>query len=69
MDAKTFSKLDTANKAAAMWAAMDENEKTGCRFGMFPAGKMQAAESEGFNGHALCVALMDCASRNGGMRA
>lgn len=52
-----------------MWAAFDENEKTGVRFGMFPAAKISAAEAEGFDHHRLVVALMDVASKNGGMRA
>lgn len=48
---------------------MDKNEQTGVRFGMFPAGKMQEAEAEGYNGKDLAVALMDCATNDGGMRA
>lgn len=56
-------------RAQAMWQNMDDNEKTGVRFGMFPAVKMREAEAEGFDGHLLCIELMDCASKNGGMRA
>lgn len=59
----------TIAKAEQLWAAMDANQKTGVRFGMFPAEVMRAAESEGFNGRELCVALMDCAKADGGMRA
>lgn len=55
--------------AASMWLKMDKNEKTGIRFGMFPAAKMRAAEADGFEGKDLCVALMDVASKNGGMVA
>lgn len=69
MDAKTFDKLSTAQKASELWTALDANEKAGIRFGLFPFVKMQAAEKEGFNGKDLCVALMDCAQRDGGMRA
>jgi len=56
-------------KAQEIWKAMDKNEQTGVRFGMFPAGKMQEAEAEGYNGKDLAVALMDCATNDGGMRA
>ena len=59
----------TAEKAAALWASFDQNERHGIRFGLFPAGKMLAAEREGFDHHALAVALIKCASRDGGMRA
>lgn len=56
-------------KAQIMWNLMDKNERLLIRFGMFPAKLMESAESEGFNGKDLAVSLMDCASRNGGMRA
>lgn len=59
----------TKAMAAAMWSQMDNNEKTGVRFGMFPMVKLQEAEKEGFNTKDICVALMDCASKDGGMRA
>lgn len=59
----------TKAMAAALWISMDKNEKAGVRFGMFPLGKMKEAEKEGFNVKDLCVALMDCASKNGGMIA
>jgi hypothetical protein len=61
-----------ATKAAQIWGLLDDNAKTGIRFGMFPFDVMKAAEADGFKGSdatALCVALMDCARRNGGMRA
>ena len=56
-------------KAAQMWASFDKNEKAGIRFGLFPAVRMREAEAEGFHGKDLCVALMDCAKNDGGMRA
>ena len=56
-------KNDYVNKAYSLWEAFDENEKAGCKFGMFPFVKMQAAEKEGYNGHKLCVALMTVASK------
>lgn len=59
----------TKAMAAAIWSKLDKNEKTGVRFGMFPMGKMQEAEKEGFNTKDICVALMDCANNDGGMRA
>ena len=48
---------------------MDANERTGVRVGMFPYGKMTAAEQEGYSGKDLAVALMDCATKDGGMIA
>lgn len=61
--------MDVKAKAQEIWDGMDQNEQAGVRFGLFPAGKMQAAEVEGYNGKDLCVALMDVAKENGGMRA
>jgi len=62
-----------AIKASQMWADFTKEEKTLVRFGMFPAGKMAAAEEVGFGGkegvRLLAVALMDCAKKDGGMRA
>ncbi len=66
---KTPDLTATRQKAQAIWDSMDKNERTGVRFGMFPHGKMVAAEQEGHNGKDLAVALMDLASKNGGMRA
>lgn len=54
-------------KAQEMWESMDDNEKHGVRFGMFPAGVMKKAEDEGFT--KMAVPLMDIASAQGGMRA
>jgi hypothetical protein len=56
-------------KAKELWAAFTDNEKAGVRFGMFPAHQIAAAEREGIEGRALVLALMDCATRDGGMRA
>jgi len=61
--------LSDQEKAQEIWDGMDDNERTGVRFGMFPAGKMAEAEKEGYKGKELCVALMDVAKQNGGMRA
>lgn len=66
MDKKTMN--ETTIKAENIWAAMDKNEKHGVRFGLFPAYKMTDAEVEGFDQRLLCVALMRCAEKDGGMR-
>jgi hypothetical protein len=55
-------------KVAALWAALSDNEKNAVRFGLFPREKMAAAEKEGYDGHELAIALMDCATKDGGMR-
>lgn len=65
----THDQAAHAAKAQDMWATFDKNEQTAVRFGMFPHDKMLAAEAEGYNGHTLVCALMDVASKNGGMRA
>jgi hypothetical protein len=59
---------DVKTKAAQIWASFDKNEKAGIRFGLFPAATMRMAEAEGFDQKDLCVALMDCAKNDGGMR-
>lgn len=69
--------LTIATQAETLWHGLDKNERTGVRFGMFPYAKMLKAENEIHNAHPeardlprlLSVALMDCAQRNGGMRA
>lgn len=53
--------------ASALWLRFNDSEKLGVRFGLFPAKAMEEAELQGFNGHQLVCALMDVASRNGGM--
>ena len=65
----TRSETQTKAKAATIWKAMDKSQMACVRIGMFPAEIMQAAEKEGFNGKDLCVALMDCAKADSGMRA
>lgn len=61
--------MDYEAKAAQIWQGMNDNEKTGVRFGLFPADKMRPAEAEGFYGRKLVLALMDQAKADGGMRA
>lgn len=50
---------ETKEKAAQIWAAMSESEKAGVQVTLFPAEPMAAAQAEGYDGHALVVALMD----------
>ena len=64
-----FLRLMAIPKAQTIWDSLDDNAKTGIRFGLFPAAVMRAAEAEGHDMRLLSVALMDCASRDGGMRA
>ena len=64
-----MAELDYSSKAAEVWAGLDKNGQTGIRFGLFPAEIMEAAKTGGYDGHKLCCALMDVASKNGGMRA
>jgi hypothetical protein len=61
--------MDYQQKAAEVWQGMDKNEKTGVRFGLFPADKMRQVQAEGYDGHKFVVALMDQAKIDGGMRA
>lgn len=56
-------------KASQIWLKMDKNQRTGIRFGLFPAEVMREAEAEGYQGKELCVALMEVAKNNGGMIA
>lgn len=60
-------RLLCAQKAEKMWEQFDDNQKRAVRFGMFPAAEMEAADKEGYDGRLLAVALMDCASKDGGM--
>jgi len=61
--------MNYEQKAAEVWQGMDKNEKTGVRFGLFPADKMRQVEAEGYDSHKFCLALMDQAKVNGGMMA
>jgi hypothetical protein len=55
--------------AAALWRHMDRNQKTGVRFGLFPAQLMREAEKQGYKVRELTSALMELAKNDGGMRA
>lgn len=61
--------IQVDEKARDLWARMDKNQRTGVRFGLFPADVMKDAEKEGINGRVLAIALMECAKKDGGMRA
>jgi hypothetical protein len=63
--ARELARAEAERVAAELWAGFDKNEKTGVRFGMFPAKKM---EPHKHLGNELAVALMGCAERDGGMR-
>ena len=59
----------TAEEAAQeLWDEMDEDQRHGIRFGLFPA-KLMLRYDGAFKGPKLSVALMDIAKNNGGMRA
>jgi len=60
--------VELRNVAKDIWQSMNEDEKTGVRFGLFPAAKMKLFEQWGFTARDSAVALMDCAKTDGGMR-
>lgn len=60
-------KAKRMKKAQEIWDKMDDNQRHGVRFGLFPAEVMMAAEAEGYK--RLSIELMEVASKNGGMRA
>jgi hypothetical protein len=48
--------------AKQIWDTLDANERFGCKFGRFPAEKMQPADKPGCDHHRIVVALMDMAT-------
>jgi hypothetical protein len=60
-----MSELNYAEKAKAIWGAMNPNEKAGVKAGMFPQAVMKAAEGEGYNSTQLAVALMNVSKEQG----
>ena len=62
-------KAEIKKWAALTWRDMDNNEKHGVRFGLFPMKRMAEAEKCGWSPRDLAVALMDEAKKDGGMRA
>ena len=63
------NELLVRQEAEQTWPTLTENQKTAIRFGLFPVEVMKEAEGRGHDEHALGIALMDVAARNGGMRA
>lgn len=52
--------------AESLWDWMNASQKTGVRFGLFPAELMRNATGiDGMPQHELTVALMDIAQRKG----
>jgi hypothetical protein len=56
--------LTSLEKAIEIWNGMNESERFGVQFGMFPAEKMPA-KSEGYDSHEIVVALMDISKKGG----
>jgi hypothetical protein len=63
------SRVEHQEKAAAIWSQLTASEKHGVRFGLFPNEKVLPTQNEGFDTHEICLALMTCAEKDGGMRA
>jgi len=55
-------------KAESLWDAMDNTERAGITYGMFPTNKMLLVEEQGFDCYSVYLALMDCAARDGAGR-
>jgi len=53
-----FSKAQHVLRARLLWNDMNDNERFGCRFGLFPTKLMTEAESEGYDGRLLVHELM-----------
>ena len=69
LEGKNQAQATAAQAAAELWAGFDDNAKTGVRFGMFPAKPMNDPKYKHIEIRLLTVALMNCATRDGGMRA
>ena len=52
-------------KAELLWDAMDNTERAGMVYGMFPTNKMLLVEKQGFDCYSVYLALMDCAAKDG----
>lgn len=55
------------SKAEETWKQLNDSQKHGVRFGLFPLEVMNKLEAEGFKD--MAVPLMKVAEKNGGMRA
>jgi hypothetical protein len=56
-------------KAESLWDAMDNKERAGIKYGMFPTNKMVLVEEQGFDCYSVYLALMDCAEKDGSVKA
>jgi hypothetical protein len=57
--------LNYKEKAKAIWDVMGVGKRAGVQIGMFPQIVMKAAESEGYSGTQLAVALMNVSKEEG----
>ena len=53
--------------AQVQWDKMNDSEKCGVRFGLFPMWQHTEAETDGMPSHEVTCALLDIAQKNGGM--
>ena len=68
---------DVRQKAEKAWAGATDNQKAGIRFGMNDVALLKGAGFDPYSRdqeeqdlqHQFILDLMDCASKNGGMRA
>lgn len=68
---------DVRQKAQTAWAGATENQKVGVRFGLNDVALLKGAGFDPYSRdpeeqelqHQFVLALMDCASKDGGMRA
>ena len=60
--------INPQEDAQEAWSLMNANQRTGVRFGMFDIEVLRAFGYPAAS-RAFTLALMDCASRAGGMRA
>jgi len=51
-------------KAESLWGVMDNKERAGIKYGMFPTNKMALVEEQGFDCYSVYLALMDCAAKD-----
>lgn len=52
---------DHTAKSQEIWGKLNDSEKFGCKFGMFPAGPMDEAEKKGFDPKVIVHELMHLA--------
>lgn len=55
--------MDSAVKAVKIWTDMNESEKKGVMFGLFPADRMKDAATEGYKPREISLHLIDIARR------